>query len=352
MERMGIPTYAAGMPVAGRLRAFRERFGADLADLPPPQRRAFAFAAHFGYLAAPSMLEDLERIAKEWTPDVIVHEPAELAAPAVAAVLGVPHATVAFSGAIPDGALAAAAEAVAPLWDRLGHAVPTDLGLYEDAYFHPFAPSMGQRPSAPRVHDLRPGATDGAAGPVPSWVEELSTARPLIYVTFGTEMGPLAPWSTLIPALADLGDANVVVTVGSALDLATLGPLPDHMRVERYVPQSWLLPRCALVVSHAGAGTLLATAVQGVPQLLVPLGADQFENTGALVGTGAGRSGFGLDVDALSGEIRALLNDGPHRRAAADLAAEFASMPGTERAVSVVESLSRSVPESIRDCGI
>jgi UDP:flavonoid glycosyltransferase YjiC (YdhE family) len=341
LERLGIGTVAAGMSVPERLRAFGERFGVATAALDPGSRRAIAFSGHFGHLCAPRMLTDLRPVLDEWQPDLLVHETAELAGPALAEAAGIPHAVVAFSGRVPPEALAAAAEVVAPLWAGLGVAVPADLGLYRHAYFHPFPPSMGQRPAAATVRDLRPGGEDGADGGPPAWVRALGEDRPLVYVTFGTEMGPLAPWPTLLPALGLLGGVDVVVTVGGALDPVGLGVVPPRIRVERYVPQSWLLPRCSLVVSHAGAGTLLAAAAHGVPQLLLPIGADQFENAAAYLGTGAGGWGLGLDAEGLADAMRRLLDGGGHREAAARVAGELAAMPGPGEAVEVLEGLAR-----------
>lgn len=68
------------------------------------------------------------------------------------------------------------------------------------------------------------------------------------------------------------------MTVGPDGDPDAFGSLPDHIIVTRYVPQTVLLPRCALVVSHAGSGTFLATLDHGLPQLCPPQAADQFGN--------------------------------------------------------------------------
>jgi UDP:flavonoid glycosyltransferase YjiC (YdhE family) len=95
------------------------------------------------------------------------------------------------------------------------------------------------------------------------------------------------------------------------------------------------------VVSHAGAGTLLAAAAHGVPQLLLPIGADQFENAAAYLGTGAGGWGLGLDAEGLADAMRRLLDGGGHREAAARVAGELAAMPGPGEAVEVLEGLAR-----------
>ena len=61
-----------------------------------------------------------------------------------------------------------------------------------------------------------------------------------------------------------------------ALMCATLlGAQPAHVRAERFVPQSEELPHCDLVISHGGSGSVLGALAHGLPQLLLPLGADQ-----------------------------------------------------------------------------
>lgn len=339
IERLGIRALPAGMSLAERNASFGERYGPALVALPPLQRRALAFTGHFAELSAPRMLDDLRAIVEGWQPDLVVHEAAELAGPIVAEALGVPHATVAFSGAIPDAAQSAAAKALAPLRATLALAPRGDLGLDRHAYFHPFPPSMGQRPHGAEIHDLRPVASEDPSSATPDWIASLGRDRPFVYVTFGTEMAALAPWSTLMPALLSLDDVDIVVTIGASLDPDVLGPLPPRLRVERYVPQESLLPSCSLVVSHAGAGTLLATAAHGIPQILLPIGADQFDNAAACVGTGAGVAASDLGSEALAAHARALLGDGEHRTAAHRLAEEIAEMPGPSRAVEVVEGL-------------
>lgn len=340
VERRGIPTIPAGMSVPERMTAFASQFGSGLASIPPHERRAYAFRGHFAHLCAPRMLEDLREPFHEFSPDLVIREPAELASPALAESIGIPHATVAFSGAFPSDALESASRLLGPLWASVGAEVAPDLSLATHAYFHPFPPSMNQRPPGATVHDLRPSTEDGSTSSErPGWIAQLGTARPFVYVTFGTEMGPAAPWTDIIEGLSQLDAVDAVITVGAAVDTAQFDQLPPSIRMERYVPQSWLLPRASLVVSHAGAGTLLASAAAGVPQLLIPLGADQFENASAYVSSGAGLSAYDTTSNSLAPLMSELLHDGRYRLAAQKLAEEIASMPSAEIAAEIVRSL-------------
>jgi rhamnosyltransferase subunit B len=55
-------------------------------------------------------------------------------------------------------------------------------------------------------------------------------------------------------------------------------PLPEGVRHFEYIPFSQVLPRAAAVVHHGGVGTTAQSFVAGVPQLVMPLAHDQFDN--------------------------------------------------------------------------
>lgn len=68
---------------------------------------------------------------------------------------------------------------------------------------------------------------------------------------------------------AEVGDlyVDVVVTVSGQPDLTCPGLTQKNTRVERYVPQSFVIEQAAIVVSHGGAGTLIGAASAGKRQL-------------------------------------------------------------------------------------
>ena len=77
-------------------------------------------------------------------------------------------------------------------------------------------------------------------------------------------------------ALAGLGGLPVrVLATTGAHDPADLGPAPPNALVLRNAPHAAVLARAALLVGHAGHGTVLKALWQGVPMVLVPWGRDQ-----------------------------------------------------------------------------
>src|SRR5204863_7210801 len=109
----------------------------------------------------------------------------------------------------------------------------------------------------------------------PVWIAQLAGA-PIVYFTLGTvfnvESGDL--FTRVLMGLRDL-PVNVIATVGRDIDPAELGPQPDHIHIEQYVPQSLILPHCTMVISHGGSGSVLGALAHALPAVLIPMGADQ-----------------------------------------------------------------------------
>jgi UDP:flavonoid glycosyltransferase YjiC (YdhE family) len=143
----------------------------------------------------------------------------------------------------------------------------------------------------------------------------------------------------IVEGLAQL-DVDVLVTVHLEGDAHGLDPLPPRVRVERFVPQAEVLEHVDAVVHHGGTGTMLSALALGLPQVLLPLGADQYQNAGIMLRAGAARClmGDGVSATAVADAVSAVLDDGPERHATARLQAEIAAMPSpAEVARSLVE---------------
>jgi MGT family glycosyltransferase len=78
-------------------------------------------------------------------------------------------------------------------------------------------------------------------------------------------------------ALAALSGRPVrtVITLGSDHDPDELSAVPPNARVERTISHSSVLERGALLVSHAGHGSVMKALWHGRPMVLVPWGRDQ-----------------------------------------------------------------------------
>jgi UDP:flavonoid glycosyltransferase YjiC (YdhE family) len=68
---------------------------------------------------------------------------------------------------------------------------------------------------------------------------------------------------------------NLIMTVGASGDPAQFGPQPPNVRIERYIPQAQLLPYVDVCLNHGGYNTVIEPLAHGIPQVVLPLAADQ-----------------------------------------------------------------------------
>ena len=135
----------------------------------------------------------------------------------------------------------------------------------------------------------------------------------------------------------------MLVAAGPAVDVAQLGDVPGNVLVERWVPQARLMPHIDLLVHHGGSGTTLGALSTGVPQLVLPRGADQFVNAAAVHDSGAGARLLPdeADASAIGAAARGLLADDRTRQVAGRISAEIAAMPAPEELAGRLPELAR-----------
>lgn len=144
--------------------------------------------------------------------------------------------------------------------------------------------------------------------------------------------------SSIMDAVADL-PIRVTLTTGHGVDPRDLRP-PANVDVRRFVPHAELLPRVRMVVGHAGHGTTLHALAHDLPLVLIPMSplGDQ-----PLVADAVARAGAATVVkrSATAAELRTaierMLDDGPHRAAAATIGKRLRAAGGTSTAADLLE---------------
>lgn len=310
---------------------------------------------HFAGRTARERAARLLPIVQEFRPQVIVRDEVDFAAAVVAEHLGLPHVAVVVLAA---GGLATPALLAEPLSVlRAEYRLPPDPAaamLHRHLTLVP-VPVSYRDPGDPlpaTARHIRPAALEGT-GSQPGGGEPASESgtlgwlarqreRPTVYFTLGTvfhqESGDL-----FRRVLAGLGtfDANIVVTVGREINPLELGDQPSNVRVERYVPQEVLLPRCDVVVSHAGSGSVMGALAFGVPLVLLPLGADQPQNADRCGALGVARildplTATPSDVCDAAFDV---MRDPCYRRAAVAVQREISALPTSADAAEWIEDL-------------
>jgi UDP:flavonoid glycosyltransferase YjiC (YdhE family) len=330
VEAAGLVGYPSGPNLGGTRRM-------PLLDL-DPEREDRDLRDGFARRTAPQRARDILALCERWRPDVIVCDEADFGAMIAAECRRLPYATVLVTAAGLFLRPALLGDALTEV--RAGFGLPPDPDLTmlsRHLVLSPFPPGF-RDPAYPlpaTAWPLRPAVVDPLDPP--AWLPDRC-----VYFTLGTvfnmESGNL--FDRVLTGLGELPVA-LVVTVGRHIDPADFGPQPAHVRIERYVPQAAILPRCAAVVSHGGSGSVTGALAYGLPSVLLPMGADQPLNAARCAQLGVSRV---LDAGtATPAQVReaasAVLADPAYRRAAEQIRAGIAAMPGPDEAVRRLERL-------------
>ena len=303
-------------------------------------------AAMFGSVHPGAKLPALRELAALRPLDLVVHPPVDLSGPLLAAELGAASVCYGFGQPFDPKVVAATAARARRLWEAAGVDPDPCGGIYRGRYLDPRPPRLragGTVPAASGTRAIRPEIPGDPGAALPAWADQLDN-RAVVYVSLGT--APLfnrpEKFAPLLAGLAGEKEVEVVVTVSELNDPAALGDLPATVHVERWLPLAPLLRRCDAVICHGGTGTMLAALTAGLPLVLAPQGADQFDNARACQQAGAARVLMPEQVTptAVRDAVRAVLAAGsPEHAAAQALAREIAVMPSAAEVAKDLESI-------------
>jgi MGT family glycosyltransferase len=196
------------------------------------------------------------------------------------------------------------------------------------------------QPLGPTWHNLQTSvrATD------PAWAlpEELRDGEgPLVYLSLGS-LGS-ADVELMQKLVAELADApcRFVVSKGPQHEEFELA---DNMTGAEFLPQTEILPKVDLVITHGGNNTVTESLYFGKPMIVLPIFWDQHDNAQRISETG-----FGVRLDTyrhsgeeLTGAIERLLGDEALAARLAQTSERLQRVPGTERAADLIEQVVNS----------
>jgi UDP:flavonoid glycosyltransferase YjiC (YdhE family) len=317
---------------------------AEVRDLPLEAAHPRMVADVFGGMDARAALPGVLDACATWRPDVVVSEPSEFAGPLAAGHHGLPTVTISITQyAVEHRMRGPMDDALRRL--RRDHALagPNGAGSAHFTLMPPLLEDPGL-PGPPGVQRFRePGGPPPA--PLPDWWGGASD--PLVYVTLGSvapQRDDVFPglYRAVLDALGPL-PVRVLATVGRDRDPADLGTRPANAHVERWVPQADVMPHARAMVCHGGSGTMRTGLAAGIPQVVLPLFADQPDNAARVDELGAG---IALEPGAAVGPsvaaaVRDLLGDARFAARAATVAAEIRALPPIDVAAARLRALAR-----------
>ena len=140
-------------------------------------------------------------------------------------------------------------------------------------------------------------------------------------------------------AAAPHRNVQLVLSIGSYLDLDQIGSLPSNAVVVRHAPQLELLKRASVCITHAGLNTVLEALAHGVPQVAIPITVDQ-PGVAARIAekkTGLVVSLKELTPSRLSLVLDQILNEPTYRDKARYFQKEIAETNGLSKAANLLE---------------
>ena len=184
---------------------------------------------------------------------------------------------------------------------------------------------------------------------------------PAVYDFVGPVRAPHAPWTRpevdkvllvslgsaftnhpdfyrrCIAAFGSLPGWHTVLQIGSHVDPAVLGPVPDSVEVHPWVPQLAILEQADAFLTHGGMGGSSEGLWCGVPMIVAPQAADQFANGEQLAALGVARvvDSATVTADELREALLQLTLTATAR--SAELKAEVRAAGGAERAADLIE---------------
>jgi MGT family glycosyltransferase len=175
-----------------------------------------------------------------------------------------------------------------------------------------------------------------------AWLDEIPAGRPWVHVTEGTShyQDPFV----LRSAAAGLagGPYEAILTTGRDRDPARLGlPAAPNVHVTTWAAHDELLPRCDVVVTTGGAGSVMACVRAGVPMVLVPTTWDKPDHARRMVDAGVAvrLSPRRCTPETLRAAVEQVLGDPRFRETARRHARLLAEAPGPAGAAALVEAL-------------
>lgn len=355
VDNVGLRSFPAGSFESANQSLVLERIESVGQDLPTLAPSLAIFRKLFIEDHTPKMVRDLNDLFISWKPDVIVRDAREFGGAIAGETHGIPHVTAGasvFRG--PEWWREATAEPLNQI--RLAENLPDDsrmdmLYRYLDLVSMPPMLITDQDYVGPTAHFVRPLAFDQSGDEaLPAWFDELPEG-PLVYGTLGTTAMTQLPglFEAMAGAMAH-APYTAIITVGRDRDPAEIAPDADNVHTVQYIPQSLLLPHCDAVFCHGGFSSTLAALLHGLPLVIMPLGADQFENAERATQIGAAE---GIDPDERNSQrirqaIGTVLKTSRYRDNAERFRDEVQELPGLDYAVELLERLARERRPIIR----
>ncbi|OLN96518.1 4'-demethylrebeccamycin synthase 1 [Colletotrichum chlorophyti] len=200
----------------------------------------------------------------------------------------------------------------------------------------------GLEPIFPQAQFVGPLVTQHkvAAPSVPEWWEDVVNAKSVIGITQGTFA--MDPTSLIIPAIQALQqDKNHLLVVPSKLahQIREKIDIEENVRIAEWVPYDLLLPRCRLLITNGGYGSVTQALSHGVPLICAGTSEDKKDTAARVTWVGAGidLKTDNPSVHQVRDAVDKIINDTSFKDKAARVGKELNAQGGVKRACDLLE---------------
>ncbi len=162
--------------------------------------------------------------------------------------------------------------------------------------------------------------------------------RPLVYISLGTVINDRPDfYGKCIEAFRG-EDVDVILSCGKTVDRASLGALPENVRVYDSVDQLDVLSRADAFITHCGMNSVSESLYMATPMVLYAQTNEQ-----QAVARRVREMGAGIDLkdDSIAGikdAVRRILDTPSYRKSARECCDDFRRCPGVKGAADFIES--------------
>lgn len=212
--------------------------------------------------------------------------------------------------------------------------------VYTSPYFQPSAETFDTRFRfvGPSIAPRREAETSEWGAESPS-----ASSSPMVYISLGTLFNANAAFYRHCFEAFGSTDLRVVMSIGTTIDPATLGPPPANVVVRPYVPQLEVLQRASAFVCHGGMNSVSESLYYGVPLVVVPQMGEQ-DIVGRRVealGAGLRLSRDDVTAERLRDATRRVLSEPRFRQGAALVQRSFREAGGVREAADAILAFTR-----------
>lgn len=161
----------------------------------------------------------------------------------------------------------------------------------------------------------------------------------LLYVSMGTVNNDMLElYGNCIKAFGNT-DTELLISAGDLVDIRQFEPLPENVRVERWVEQTAVLKEADVFLSHCGMNSAGESLYSGVPLLCFPQTSEQGAVAARIQQLGAGIALDSSSVEDIKRGVELLVQDGSYRENAGRIGESFRRCGGAAEAADKIENL-------------